>query len=52
MRYHTTDPGKRAESIADREAEKRCNELEDQGPYFKLWLEIKEQVLKEFAPQC
>jgi len=52
MRYHTTDLGERAMSIAHKEAEKRCREAWDYSEYFKIWLKIFEQTLREFAPQC
>lgn len=47
MKHHTRDIGERVAHIADREAEKYYRETG--GDYFKKWLEIYGQVLKELA---
>ena len=49
MRNHTTDPGERAASIANYEAEKVWEETKSFKEYLDVWFSIYNQSLLEFV---
>lgn len=51
MRNHTTDPGERATSIADREAKEVLEKTGDFREYFRVWLSVYKQSLLELVSQ-
>lgn len=48
MLYHTKDPGEKAASIADRQAEVIWSETRSFDAWLKAWEEVYAQVLFEF----
>ena len=51
MLHQTDDPAEKAASIAERGAMAKVRENGSYVNYFKTWLEVYEQVLREFVYQ-
>lgn len=49
MNHNTDNPSERAADIADREADRACDKVGNYGPWFSVWMETYEMVLRELV---
>ncbi len=51
LHHHTDNLAQKAADIADREAEKIWQQTHDFNQYTQTWLQVYQNVLREFQPE-